>query len=91
MIAKCYDLATVDRTVTIARYIVDNKCTVRYAAKIFGISKSTVYEDITERLKHINRSLYRKVRRVLDVNKAERSYRGGYATREKYRALKTQG
>lgn len=90
MIVKSYDLDTVDRIIRVANYIVDNKCTVRYAAKIFGISKSTVYEDVAVRLKRINRTLYRKVRKVLDVNKAERPYRGGNATKEKYLFLKSQ-
>ena len=65
----------------IARYIIDNNTTVRQAAKHFGISKSTVHKDVTERLAQVNPSLARK---VLDVNKSERHIRGGLATREKY-------
>ena len=68
----------------IARYIIDNKATVRQAAKKYGISKSTVHKDITERLKQISPALAVKTRVVLDVNKSERHIRGGMATREKY-------
>ena len=67
-----------------ARYIVKNKATVRQAAKVFGISKSTVHKDVTERLEVINPGLAEEIRKVLDVNKAERHLRGGMATREKY-------
>ena len=73
------------RAVEIGEYIVTNKTTVRGAAKVFGISKSTVHTDVTEKLEKINPSLYRTVRTVLDVNKAQRHIRGGLATREKYR------
>ena len=73
------------RAVEIGEYIVTNKTTVRGAAKVFGISKSTVHTDVTEKLEKINPSLYRQVRTVLDVNKAQRHIRGGLATREKYR------
>ena len=61
-----------------------NKATVRQAAKVFGISKSTVHKDVTERLEVINPGLAGEIRKVLDVNKAERHLRGGMATREKY-------
>ena len=67
-----------------AVYIIENKSTVRAAAKHFGISKSTVHKDLTERLKTINPSLYREVRKLLDINKAERHIRGGMATKRKY-------
>lgn len=73
-----------ERAVEIARYIIDNNATVRQAAKQFGISKSTVHKDITDRLRHINPSLASQTRIVLDVNKSERHIRGGLATREKY-------
>ena len=73
-----------DRAVEIANYIVENKATVRQTAKQFGISKSTVHKDVTERLNHINPSLAAAARKVLDVNKSERHIRGGLATREKY-------
>lgn len=68
----------------IARYIIDNNTTVRQAAKHFGISKSTVHKDVTERLAKVNPSLAAEARKVLDVNKSERHIRGGLATREKY-------
>ena len=73
-----------ERAVEIAGYIVETKATVRQAAKKFGISKSTVHKDVAERLLHINPSLAKQARRVLDVNKSERHIRGGLATREKY-------
>ena len=68
----------------IAKYIIDNNATVRQTAKQFGISKSTVHKDVTERLSQVNPTLEREARKVLDVNKSERHIRGGLATREKY-------
>ena len=73
-----------ERAVAIANYIVDYNATVRQTAKRFGISKSTVHKDVTDRLAHINPSLAAQARVVLDVNKSERHIRGGLATREKY-------
>ena len=73
-----------ERAMEIARYIIDNNTTVRQAAKHFGISKSTVHKDVTERLNQINPALAGQARQVLDVNKSERHMRGGMATREKY-------
>ena len=73
-----------ERAMEIARYITDNNTTVRQAAKHFGISKSTVHKDVTERLVQVNPSLAAEARKVLDVNKSERHIRGGLATREKY-------
>lgn len=73
-----------ERVVEIASYIVDNKATVRGAAKHFGLSKSTVHKDVSDRILHINPTLASQVRRILDVNKSERHIRGGLATREKY-------
>lgn len=73
-----------ERAVEIANYIIENNATVRQAAKRFGISKSTVHKDITERLTRINPVLAERTRTVLDVNKAERHIRGGMATKEKY-------
>ena len=73
-----------ERAVDIANYIIENKATVRQAAKAFGVSKSTVHKDATERLWHINPVLCEQTRIVLDTNKAERHIRGGLATREKY-------
>ena len=73
-----------DRAVEIATYIIENNTTVRQAAKQFGISKSTVHKDCAERLSQVNPGLAAEVRKVLDVNKAERHIRGGLATKEKY-------
>ena len=79
---------TVDwRTVILGEYIVENKATVRDAAKSFGISKSTVHKDVSQRLKYIDPKLYTEVKSVLDINKAQRHIRGGLATREKYLRL----
>lgn len=72
------------RAVEIANYIIENNATVRQTAKEFGISKSTVHKDVTERLGQINKHLEVQARRVLDMNKSERHIRGGLATREKY-------
>ncbi|MCQ2475083.1 MAG: sporulation transcriptional regulator SpoIIID [Clostridia bacterium] len=73
-----------DRAIEIASYIIETGATVRKAAKKFGVSKSTVHMDVTERLKKLNPLLYTQVRAVLEVNKSERHIRGGIATREKY-------
>ena len=73
-----------ERAVEIAYYIIETKATVRQTAKKFGISKSTVHKDVTDRLLQINASLAREARKVLDTNKSERHIRGGMATREKY-------
>ena len=73
------------RACDLAVYIIENKSTVRAAAAQFGISKSTVHKDITERLVKVNPALYRQVRELLDLNKAERHIRGGVATRRKYK------
>lgn len=73
-----------ERAVEIAGYIIENNATVRQTAKQFGISKSTVHKDVTERLLRINPSLASEARKVLDLNKSERHIRGGLATREKY-------
>ena len=73
------------RACNLAVYIIETGATVRTAAKHFGISKSTVHKDISQRLPQYNRLLYKQVRHVLDNNKAQRHIRGGMATREKYR------
>ena len=73
-----------ERTVELANYIIEHKCTVREAAKKFGISKSTVHKDITERLIKINKTLAEKTHEILMENKQERHIRGGIATRKKY-------
>lgn len=77
-----------DRAVILARYIVENKSTVRAAAKQFGISKSTVHKDITEHLPVIAPQLYPEVKRVMEINKKERHIRGGMATKHKYENMK---
>ena len=74
-----------ERAERLALYIIENRATVRTAAQKFGISKSTVHKDISERLPQFNRTLYLQVKDVLDVNKAQRHIRGGIATRKKYR------
>ncbi|MCD8365346.1 MAG: sporulation transcriptional regulator SpoIIID [Clostridiales bacterium] len=73
-----------ERAIEIAQYIIDYNATVRQAAKRFGVSKSTVHKDCSERIQFINPALAKEVRKVLDVNKSERHIRGGMATREKY-------
>ena len=73
------------RACDLAAYIIDHRATVRAAAAVFGVSKSTVHKDLTERLPRLNPGLYSEVRQLLDLNKAERHLRGGDATRRKYR------
>jgi len=73
------------RVLEISNYIVESRVTVRQAAKIFGVSKSTVHKDVTERLPEINEELAVKVRADLEQNKAERHLRGGEATKNKYK------
>ncbi len=72
------------RVLDISEFIIKNDGTVREAARKFGVSKSTVHKDVTERLPRINKGLFLKVRNILDKNKAERHIRGGEATRKKY-------
>lgn len=72
------------RAVMLGEYISQNKSTVRRAAQKFGVSKSTVHKDVSERLKLVNLSLYKKVKQILEINKLERHIRGGYATKSKY-------
>ena len=76
--ARIYDLAN---------FIIENETTVRAAAKRYGVSKSTVHKDVTQRLYEIDRSLYMRVQEVLARNKAERHLRGGMATKRKYALL----
>jgi putative DeoR family transcriptional regulator (stage III sporulation protein D) len=73
-----------ERAIELANYIIEKKTTVRAAAKKFGISKSTVHKDVTERLARVNSELADEVRIVLEENKAERHIRGGEATKAKY-------
>jgi putative DeoR family transcriptional regulator (stage III sporulation protein D) len=74
-----------ERACQMALYIIENRTTVRGAARKFGISKSTVHKDLSERLPMFNRPLYLQVKAVLDENKAQRHIRGGIATRKKYK------
>ena len=73
-----------DRSEILGRYIAETGATVRQTAQAYGISKSTVHKDVTDRLHYINKALYIDVKRVLDKNKSERHLRGGEATRQKY-------
>jgi putative DeoR family transcriptional regulator (stage III sporulation protein D) len=73
-----------ERCVLLADYLITNKTTVRNTASNYGISKSTVHKDITEKLKRVNPALYKEVKEILDINKAERHIRGGEATKMKY-------
>lgn len=73
-----------ERAIELGNYILENKTTVRGAAKKFGISKSTVHKDVSERLRSVNPQLYCQVRKILEINKAQRHIRGGLATRRKY-------
>ncbi len=77
--------AVEDRAIELGEYILENKATVRAAAKKFHISKSTVHKDVSERLRQVNPQLYGQVRSILEVNKAQRHIRGGLATRRKYK------
>jgi len=75
-----------ERAMEIAEYIINEKATVRQTAKVFGVSKSTVHKDVTERLPKINPLIANQVKGILDKNKAERHIRGGKATKLKYRS-----
>ncbi len=82
---KCLKDYISERVITIGRYMVEHRSTVRSAAKKFGISKSTVHKDISERLVKINPALAAEAKKLLDTNKAERHIRGGIATKNKYK------
>ena len=77
-----------ERCEEIAAYMLENNETVRGAALVFAISKSTVHKDITYHLYHVNRNLYEQIKKLLDKNKSERHLRGGEATRQKYKRQK---
>ena len=77
-----------NRAIQLGEHIVENKDTVRHTAAKFGISKSTVHKDVTDRLKQINPYLYREVGLILEQNKQERHMRGGEATKQKYLQMK---
>lgn len=74
-----------ERVLEVAKYIIDSKATIRKTAKMFGVSKSTVHKDITERLPKINPIVAKEAKEILDLNKAERHIRGGRATKMKYK------
>lgn len=76
-----------DRVLEVAKYIIDSKATIRRTAKVFGVSKSTIHKDMTERLPAINPQIANEAKTILDLNKAERHIRGGRATRLKYKAV----
>ena len=78
---------TTERAVALGEYIIETGATVRAAAKVFKVSKSTVHKDVTERLSKDNPQLYRCVKKVLEKNKLERHIRGGMATRMKYKGI----
>lgn len=79
-----------ERALEIAKYIISENATVRQTAMVFGVSKSTVHKDVTERLPKINPLVASDVKKVLDMNKAERHIRGGKATKMKYKAISNQ-
>ena len=73
-----------ERAIVVAKYILEKNTTVRQTAKTFGVSKSTIHKDVTERLEEINPTLAKEVKMVLEKNKSERHIRGGMATKLKY-------
>lgn len=79
-----------ERVKEVANYIYETKATVRQTAKIYGVSKSTIHKDVTERLLEIDPELAGRVKRVLEFNKAERHIRGGEATKKKYKSMKDE-
>ena len=81
---ELYVYSIEERCVILAKYLVDNRSTVRAVAKEFGVSKSTVHKDVTQVLKSVDANLYNRVKEILEINKSERHIRGGEATRTKY-------
>lgn len=79
-----------ERAVLLGEYILKNKATVRAAAKEFNVSKSTVHMDVSNRLRKISPGLYYSVKEVLEINKAQRHIRGGYATQQKYKTIREE-
>ena len=76
-----------ERVLEVANYIIDSKATIRKTAKAFGVSKSTIHKDMTERLPKININIAKEAKFILDLNKAERHIRGGRATKMKYKVI----
>jgi len=79
-----------ERACELAVYMIETGATVRAAARRFGISKSTVHKDLSQRLPQYNKVLYQQVRQILEVNKAQRHIRGGLATQRKYQLKKNK-
>jgi len=77
-----------ERAVTLGKFIVETGATVRMCAKKYGVSKSTVHKDVSDRLQNLDEELYLKVKKVLEFNKAQRHIRGGIATKNKYLKIK---
>ncbi|KYH34903.1 stage III sporulation protein D [Clostridium tepidiprofundi DSM 19306] len=75
------------RVLEVAKYIIESKSTIRKTAKVFGVSKSTIHKDMTERLPKLNPQIAHEAKSVLELNKAERHIRGGRATKLKYKSL----
>ena len=80
-----------ERAVVLGEYIIAHRATVRAAGKAFGISKSTVHKDITERLPEADPAVYEEAKKILEINKQERHIRGGMATKHKYEAYRKNG
>ncbi|WP_373899593.1 sporulation transcriptional regulator SpoIIID [Haloimpatiens sp. FM7315] len=76
-----------ERVMEVADYIISSKATIRKTAKIFGVSKSTIHKDMTERLPKLNPQIAKKAKDILDLNKSERHIRGGKATKMKYKVM----
>lgn len=76
-----------ERVLEVARYIIESKATIRKTAKVFGVSKSTIHKDMTERLPKINPQVAQEAKDILDLNKSERHIRGGKATKMKYKIV----
>ena len=78
-----------ERVLEVAQYIIYSRATIRKTAKVFGVSKSTIHKDMTERLPKINPDIAEEAKSILDLNKAERHIRGGKATKMKYKAIES--
>ena len=78
-----------ERVLEVAKYIIDSRATIRKTAKVFGVSKSTIHKDMTERLPKINPEIAQETHTILELNKAERHIRGGKATQMKYKAIES--
>ena len=81
---ELYVCSIEERCVILAKYLIENRATVRAVARVFGVSKSTVHKDVTQTLKNVDIDLYERAKDILEINKSERHIRGGEATRTKY-------